>query len=204
MDTVDLIVFVVLSGLTLGSAALVVTARNLFHAGLYLMVSLFGVAGLFALLSGFFLAGVQVVVYIGAIAILIIMAVMLTPEVTAMRRTYTGQWQAGLAVAVVFFLLVVAVVTPLVGELGADNFNADFTEDHPADVPGFGDTVRTLGEKMVDPHGFMVPFELASVLLMAAMIGAVVIVWPRQDDGEDSADELSAPGVPVPSDAGDD
>ena len=71
--TVELLVFVFFSALMLGSAVLVVTSRNLFHAGLYLIVALFGVAGLFVLLLAWFLVGVQVVVYVGAIAILIIL-----------------------------------------------------------------------------------------------------------------------------------
>jgi NADH-quinone oxidoreductase subunit J len=177
--TVQSIVFLVLSGITLGGGLLVVISRNLFHAALYLMLSLFGVAGLFVLLTAPLLAGFQVVVYIGAIAILIIFAIMLTPQVTRMSETRTAQWPLALLVAALFFVMLVAVVTPLMDELGADDFNADFTEEDPAGVPA--DTLVEIGEQLVDPHGFMLPFELASVLLMAALIGAVLLVRP---DGE--------------------
>ncbi len=175
--TVESIVFLIFGVLTLGSALLVVTTRNLFHGALYLMASLFGVAGLFVLLAAPFLAGVQVVVYIGAIAILIIFAIMLTPQVTAMRSVRTAQWPVAVAVAVIFFALLVSVVTPLMDELGVDDFAADFTQENPPDVPA--DSLVRLGEQLVDPQQFMLPFEVASVLLMAALIGAVLLVWPE-------------------------
>jgi len=175
--TVESVVFLIFGVLTLGSALLMVTARNLFHGALYLMASLFGVAGLFVLLAAPFLAGVQVVVYIGAIAILIIFAIMLTPQVTAMRGIRTTQWPLAVAVAVIFFALLVSVATPLMGELGVDDFAADFTQENPPDVPA--DSLVRLGETLVDPQGFMLPFEVASVLLMAALIGAALLVWPE-------------------------
>jgi NADH-quinone oxidoreductase subunit J len=76
--TPDQIVFLIVALFTLGSGFMVVTTRNLVHAALWLVSTLFGVAVVFALLNAGFLAVVQVVVYIGAIAILFIFAVMLT------------------------------------------------------------------------------------------------------------------------------
>ena len=178
--TAEAIVFFIFSLMTLGTALLVVTSHNLFHGALYLMICLFGVAGLFVLLTAPLLAGFQVVVYIGAIAILIVFAIMLTPQVTEMRNVVNAQWIGAVVVAALFFVLTVAVVTPLMDELGADDFNADFTEEDPAGVPA--DTNTTFGEKLVDPDAFMLPFELASVLLMAAMIGAVLLVSPALAD----------------------
>ena len=176
---------------------LVVTSRNLFHAGLYLMVSLFGVAGLFLLLMAFFLAGVQVVIYVGAIAVLIILAVMLTPQVTQMTGIHSDLWPVGAVLAGLFFILLVAVVTPLMDELGADNFNADFTEDNPAEIEG--DPLLDLGEKLVDPDYYMLPFEVASVLLMAALIGAVLLVRP-----EGVTTTTGGREIPTPAETGDD
>jgi NADH-quinone oxidoreductase subunit J len=178
--TVEAIVFLIFAGITLGGGTLVVISRNLFHAALYLMVSLFGVAGLFVLLTAPFLAGAQVVVYIGAIAILIILAIMMTPGVTQMRGLFTQEWPVSLALVVIFFLLLVSIVTPMMDELGVDGWNADFTEDHPASVPA--DSIQTLGKQFVDPDKYMLPFEVASVLLMAAMIGAVLLVHPGKDE----------------------
>jgi NADH-quinone oxidoreductase subunit J len=176
--TFESIVFLVFSVITLGGALMVVTTRNLFHGALYLILSLFGVAGLFALLAAPLLAGFQVVLYIGAIAILIIFAIMLTPRVTRVLKPYNTQWPVSLALAVIFFLTLLSVVTPLADEIGVDDWNADFTEEKPADVPD--DSLIDLGEALVDPERYMLPFEVASVLLLAALIGAVLMVNPGE------------------------
>jgi NADH-quinone oxidoreductase subunit J len=178
--TVESIVFLIFSAITLGGALMVVASRNLFHAGLYLMLSLFGVAGLFVLLAAPFLAGVQVVVYIGAIAILIILAIMLTPGITSMKSIFSQQWPVSLALVVVFFLMLVSVVTPLMDEIGVNHWNADFTQEDAVAVPA--DSIYTLGKDLVDPDKYMLPFEVASLLLMAAMIGAVLLVNPGKDE----------------------
>ena len=83
-----ILAFVVFSIITLGGAIGVVTTRNLFRGTIWLMVSLFGVAGYYVLLEAPFLAAVQVLVYIGAIAILFTFAVMLTRSLTALTDRY--------------------------------------------------------------------------------------------------------------------
>jgi len=182
--TVEVLVFLIFSGITLGGALLVVLSRNLFHAGLYLMVSLFGVAGLFALLAAPFLAGAQVLIYIGAIALLIILAIMLTPGVTQMKRLFNDQWPINAALAAIFFLLLVTVITPLMSELGADHWGAPgLTQHRLATVPG--DTIERLGTQLVSRVHYMLPFEVASILLMAAMIGAVLLVNPGEPDTDE-------------------
>lgn len=182
--TVESLVFLLFSLITLGGGLLVVTTRNLFHGALFLMLSLFGVAGLYALLAAPFLAGIQVVVYIGAIAILIIFAIMLTPQVTATTPT-NSQWIAALVVAVVLFALLASVVTPIMSELGVEGWGASFTETNPPPVPE--DSIAELGSAFVDPERFMLPFEVASILLMAALVGAVMLGRPASDEEEDAA-----------------
>ena len=86
------IAFFIFSIFVLGGGLGVVSTRNLFHGALYLVLSLFGVAGLFVLLSAPFLAAVQVLVYIGAIAILIVFAVMLTRSMTHLTEIVNRQW----------------------------------------------------------------------------------------------------------------
>jgi NADH-quinone oxidoreductase subunit J len=185
--TAESIVFLIFSGITLCGALLVVLSRNLFHAGLYLMVSLFGVAGLFALLAAPFLAGAQVLIYIGAIAILIILAIMLTPGITQMKRLFNDQWPVNAALAAIFFILLVTVLSPLMGELGADNWAApNIGERHPVGVPA--NSIEHLGQQLVSRVGYMLPFEVASILLMAAMIGAVLLVSPSKSEDEPGAD----------------
>ena len=182
--TVESLVFLLFSLITLGGGLLVVTTRNLFHGALFLMLSLFGVAGLFALLTAPFLAGIQVVVYIGAIAILIIFAIMLTPQVTRLQPRNT-QWIAALVVAVVMFALLASIVTPVMDELGVEEWGASFSETDPPPVPE--DSIADLGAAFVDPERFMLPFEVASILLMAALVGAVMLVRPTPDEEEDAA-----------------
>ncbi|MDX2163287.1 MAG: NADH-quinone oxidoreductase subunit J [bacterium] len=166
------IAFFILSILTLGGAVGVVTSRNLIHGAVYLIISLFGGAGLFVLLSAPFLAAVQVLVYIGAIAILIIFAVMLTRSMTAMREVFNRQWWSSALVAVLLFALVIGgIVLPLWGPNGV-------AESQP--VSDMVATTVDLGVALVDGDQYVLPFEVASLLLTAAMIGAIVIA--REDD----------------------
>ncbi|MBN1680354.1 MAG: NADH-quinone oxidoreductase subunit J [Anaerolineae bacterium] len=186
-------VFVIFTLVTLGSALLVVTVRNLFHAALYLMLCLFGVAGLFALLTAPLLAGFQVVIYIGAIAILIIFAIMLTPQVTRVIKTTNAQWPVAIVVAVLFFVMILSVVSPLMDELGVDDWNADFTQEDADRVPD--STLTDFGESLVSRDRFVLPFEIASIMLMAALIGAVLVVSPdailRRDESQPPPSDTS-------------
>src|SRR3989337_4500895 len=98
------VVFLVTAVVTLGGAVMVVTARNLVHAALWLILTLFGIAVMFALLNAGFLAVVQVVIYIGAISILMIFAIMLTRRVMqdVGPQLNPGWWIAGLLSVVLF------------------------------------------------------------------------------------------------------
>jgi NADH-quinone oxidoreductase subunit J len=161
------IAFLIFSAITLGGALAVVANKNLLHGAVYLIISLFGVAGLFVLLSAPFLAAVQVLVYIGAIAILIIFAVMLTRSMTNMKEVFNRQWWMGALVSILLFgLLMVGVILPIWGQNGTNS-------NQPA-----SDTVASttdLGVALVDGNQYVLPFEVASLLLTAAMIGAIVI-----------------------------
>ncbi len=75
--------------------------------------------------------------------------------------------------------------TPLMDELGVKDWSASFTQKHPASVPA--DSMVTLGRSLVDQNAYLLPFELASVLLMAALIGAVLMVAPRHPLKRDTA-----------------
>src|SRR5215475_12318705 len=103
--TIMQIIFLVVGAVILGSALMVVTTRNLIHAALWLIVTLFGVAVLYALLNAGFLAVVQVVVYIGAIAILFIFAVMLTrKDMRDQGPQLNKNWWFGALIAVFVFV----------------------------------------------------------------------------------------------------
>ena len=166
------ITFFLMSLFILGGGLGVVTTRNLIHGALYLILSLFGVAGYFVLLAAPFLAAVQVLVYIGAIAILIVFAVMLTRSMTSLRETINRQWWLSAIVGVLFFgFLTVGVIVPVWGQ-GSVFMSQPVSETVAS--------TTDLGVALVDGNGFVLPFEVASILLTAAMIGAIVIA--RDDD----------------------
>jgi NADH-quinone oxidoreductase subunit J len=164
------IIFLLVGAVILGSSLMVVTTRNLIHAALWLIVTLFGVAVLFALLNAGFLAVVQVVVYIGAIAILFIFAVMLTRKEMRDRgpQLNSAWWLAGLIGLLTFG----GLVRMLAGWSGFSKLSADF--------PSGYDAVTRLGNALVAPDAFVLPFEVASVLLLAALVGAVYVAFNRK------------------------
>jgi NADH-quinone oxidoreductase subunit J len=171
--TVDQIIFLIVALATLFAASRVVTTGNLIHAALWLIATLFGVAVTFALLQAGFLAVVQVVVYIGAIAILFIFAVMLTRKDMRDQGPQLNRnwWFGALLSAATFgglFLL-------LQGWSGLSKTAAAYPTDF--------DAVGALGNALVLPDAYVLPFELASVLLVAALIGAVYVAFnPRSGD----------------------
>jgi NADH-quinone oxidoreductase subunit J len=158
---------------TLGAALFVVTARNLVHAALALIVTFFGVAVVFVLLQAGFLAAVQVVLYIGAIAILIIFAIMLTRRVMQDTGPQTNRqwWLAALMSVLLFGALLASLrLVPALQGLAA-----------PAQpMPDPTTTLQALGRSFVDPNQYLLPFELASVLLLVALVGSIVIAADRK------------------------
>jgi len=165
--TILQIVFIIIAAATLGTALMVVSTQNLIHAVLWLIASLFGVAILFAILQAGFLAVVQVVIYIGAIAILLIFAVMLTRRIAQESNPrFNENWMLAAATALIFFAVMVwALVSwPGIASQAAPlNPRTDFLKD--------------LGVALVSPDAYVLPFEMASVLLLAALIGAIVVAW---------------------------
>lgn len=156
------IIFLFVAAITLASAVLVVSVRRIMHAALWLIVALAGVAILFALLDAGFFAVVQVLVYIGAIAILVIFALMMTRK--AMEdvgpQVNRGWWLAALVSVAVFAGLAVVVVS-WPGIQAAAGSGPD------------GSMILNFGLDLVDPNKFVMPFEVASVLLLGALIGAI-------------------------------
>jgi NADH-quinone oxidoreductase subunit J len=170
------IVFLIAGALTLLSALLVVTRPNLVHASLWLIATLAGVAVLFVLLEAGFLAAVQVVIYIGAIAILIIFAVMLTRRVMADSGPQVNKnwWGAALA-ALLMFGALLALLSQVPGAGSA-------VPQAIADSEGL---LEDLGRSLVDVDRYVLPFEAASVLLLAALVGAIAIARPpAREEGE--------------------
>lgn len=151
--------------LTVLAGFFVVFARNIVHAGFSLMFTLFGVAGLYALLGADFLAVTQIIVYIGGVLILILFVVMMTriPRGDAPRRGFDHMVPAGVF-AIVLFALLYKVVTG--------------TEWAVRD-PGVAEpTISEIGMRLMTTHIF--PFEFASLVLLVAMIGAAILIRERK------------------------
>jgi NADH-quinone oxidoreductase subunit J len=157
-----------LAGLTLLSALAVVTLRNLLHSALALAATFIGVAGIYLLLQAEFIAVVQVLIYVGAITVLILFAIMLTRRL--MQRSlyqFTAKWWLAAPLALLLFagLMVPTLV------------NARWLERSKETMPA--DAVATLGNKLMTT--WALPFEIASVLLLVALVGAIVVAWPAHD-----------------------
>ena len=164
------IIFLLTALFTLGSGFMVVTTRNLVHAALWLVSTLFGVAVTYALLDATFLAVVQVVVYIGAIAILFIFAVMLTrKDMRDQGPQMNANWWIGVLLSVVVFLGLFFLLQ------GWSGLSKTATE-----IPAGFDSISELGNALVSPTAYVLPFEVASVLLVAALVGAVYVAFNRK------------------------
>ena len=184
------ILFLITAAVILASAFMVVTSRNLVHAALWLVSALFGVAVLYAILNAGFLAVVQVVVYIGAIAILFIFAVMLTRR--EMRDTGPGlnkNWFISAVISVLTFAGLLALLANVNGGWVALFLGGGNLPGTAAAIPSGFDTVSALGDALISPNAYVLPFEVASVLLVAALVGAVYIAFnPRVGDSPRSGD----------------
>lgn len=165
--TLSHILFVLFGLMVLGGAIAVVTVRNLFHAALWLMLVFFGMAGLSVLLEAPFFAAAQLFIYMGAIGILIIFAIMLTRAFMRqpMPRANEQWWLAALLAAVLLGVMVFLILQNIRPSIMAEA------------VPE--NTIHILGLTLVDPTGYALPFEVASVLLVMALIGAVTIARER-------------------------
>jgi NADH-quinone oxidoreductase subunit J len=161
-DVFSSIAFYVFGLVSVGGAIGMIGARRLVHSAIFLVVSFLGVAAIYLLAGADFLSGVQVLVYAGAIMILMLFAIMLTPgQVEA--ATGAGQKLAAALVAGAF--LVVTAFTLM----GTNWPMAQTVSDKP--------TTDAIGQLVL--NRYVLPFELASVLLLAALVGAILIA--RED-----------------------
>jgi NADH-quinone oxidoreductase subunit J len=173
MPDISQIAFFIFSILAIGGAIGVVTTRRLFHSALYLVLSLFGVAGYYVLLSAGFLAVVQLMVYIGAIAILILFAIMFSRQGMAVKQTQRNhQWWVSLIIAAL--LLVVLLLS-----VNAVDWNRNVTDAVPPD-----NMVELLGLAFLG--SYLMPFMVIGVLLSVALIGAVILAREKTPEESES------------------
>ena len=155
------IAFWIIAVVAVVSSLAVVILRNIFHAALFLVVSFLAMAGLFVTLSADFVAVVQVLIYAGAISILLIFALMLTRDFQEANTSNRLQ-------APGIFLGVLVLVT-----MTAAFLNTTWRSDVRTEVAPIAHTTGFLAEALFNK--FVLPFEIAGVLLLAAMIGAIVL-----------------------------
>jgi NADH-quinone oxidoreductase subunit J len=158
------IIFYLLAALTLGSGVLSVSTRHIFRAAIYLLFTLIGIAGIYFWLNYQFIAAVQIVVYVGGIVVLIIFSIFLTQQAgEKLAKQKMGRKIFSALAAFCGFALTMLQV-----------YQNTFFETDKEAVPV---NVADIGRKMLSTgaEGYALPFEVVSMLLLAAMIGCIVI-----------------------------
>lgn len=192
------VVFWILSVMAVVGAFGVVMVPDLFRAALLLIVVFIAVAGFFILLSAEFLAVVQVLIYVGAIAILIIFAVMLTRDVQHGNLPNRMQLPAAVLAALLFAALVAVAVdtqweflpaeqqerVDLVQTSAVTTLTGDVLTEAGITSPEEQAEVQNAGLADLLISDYVLPFEAVSVLLLAALIGALVLVRPNPGTGK--------------------
>ncbi len=198
------IIFYILAATIIGGGLMAVTSRKIFRSAVFLLFSLIGIAGLYFFLDYEFIAAVQIIVYVGGIVVLIIFSIFLTHgSGEDMKRPHLGRSVfSALAAAFGCILTMFIISQP-----------KTFPKPH---YPGIEPSAANIGAQMLSTteHGYILPFEVVSMLLLAAMIGCIVIaikikvpphaILPEtgEDDEEteikapvDVVDEINEPGL---------
>jgi len=187
-DAANTILFYVLGAVAVLLALALVNARRLLRAAIYLMGVLAASAGLYILLGAEFLAGIQVLVYVGGIVVLIVFAVMLTRSADLLVDKPTlGRMVLGGATSIAFLILSATTL-----------WFSDFGVIHDGAAPK--DNTLAIGKQLLDTGagGYVLPFEIISLLLLGAIIAGIVIarkVPPRNQpltSGGDLPGEVTA------------
>ncbi len=160
---------------------MIVVSRNLIHAVIYLILSFIGVAGLYLTLSAEFIAVVQVLVYVGAIAVLMLFAIMLTPRAARDNSETLMRFPA---------LIIMGLM------IAAGTFIALETDWGSMRGEAVGDQARIIGESIINE--FVLPFEIAAVLLTAALVGAIALAREDPEDAPLHAASLIEDGLLAP------
>ena len=155
------IVFWILAIISVVAALAVIVLRDVFRAALALILLFLVIAGIYITLHADFLAVVQILVYVGAISILLIVGIMLTRDVH--KGNPSGKLRLP-AIIVGFLLFVTLAVT------------AASTKWMISDKPPLENTVVFLGEKLFGEGGFILPVEITAILLLTAVLGAIVLI----------------------------
>jgi len=162
------VAFWMLAIVTLVAAGGVMVSRSLFHAVLFLILTFVGIAGFFVLLSAEFLAMAQVIIYVGAISVLVLFAVLLTPRASR-DNGETRMLLPGALLSICLAAVFIFVIQ-------------DANWHEVKDAPAF--TSFDLGNALL--RTWVLPFEIASVLLTAALVGSIMLARTPQEEAEDA------------------
>ncbi len=168
------ILFYAISALILGAGVLAVTSVKIFRAAIWLLFSLIGIAALYFWMQVEFIAAIQIVVYVGGIVVLIIFSIFLTQNSGKEMNSPTMGKKIFSAMAALFGIA-------FVGNLIAQYEGFAYPSAKP-----FDPNVAEIGTQMLSTtsHGFILPFEVVSMLLLAAMVGCIVIAMRPKNDTE--------------------
>jgi len=155
------IVFWVLALVAVGAALAVVLLRNVFRAALSLILLFLVIAGIYITLYADFLAVVQILIYVGAVSILIIVAIMLSRDVLQGNPSGRMRVPALVVSALLLGMMVLSAVN---------------TEWHIEDMPPLAPTTAPIGARLFGDGGFILPVQISAVLLLAAVLGAIVLM----------------------------
>ncbi len=162
------IIFYIFAFITVGSGAVVVFSKRIVYSAFALLFTFFGVAGLYILLSADFLAATQVIIYVGGILVLLLFGVMMTHRVYDVQiRQQRINFLPGMLVVIFVFAMLLTVI-----------FNKDSWM--PPVEKEITSTTSQIGNMLMTD--FLLPFEVASVLLLIALMGAALIA--RREKGE--------------------
>ena len=156
----DNIAFGLIIAITLGSALMVVMSQQLLYSAIALLFTLFGVAGLYIFMWADFMAGVQIVIYIGGILVLLIFGIMLTNKITSVNISHTSLQRR---VGAVITLGVLGFLIPMITKTSW----LQLSSEEPAQ------TADSIGRLLM--MEYLLPFEVASLLLLGALIGAAML-----------------------------
>lgn len=164
------IIFYLLAALTLGFAVMAVSSRQIFRAAIYLLFSLIGVAGIYFWMQYDFIAAVQIIVYVGGITVLIIFSIFLTQQAgELLPKQHLGRQVFSAAAVFCAFALVML-------QLYQHKFTAGTDKPLSPEIANIGTRMLSIEE-----GGYALPFEVVSMLLLAALIGCIVIAMRTAD-----------------------
>jgi NADH-quinone oxidoreductase subunit J len=178
---IGLIAFYVFATMTIASAVAVIFARNPVHSVLWLIVAFFNAAGLMLLVGAEFIAMLLVIVYVGAVAVLFLFVVMmLDVDFASLRSGFTRNLPFGLLIALVLLAEIIVAVS-------ARNAGLELGAIPAARQPN----IVALGELMYSR--FLFPFEIAGLVLLVAMIGAIVLTHRSRGDvrGQNASKQIA-------------